>query len=200
MKKTFLLLAVLVLISSQANAQWSIGGKVGVNWSNIDYPGSTKNPSSLTGINIGAITSYQINEKFDIQGELLYSSRGYKEKNFVLDAEDASPKDLTSRYHYIDIPIVIKYSFLSDFNIYAGPQVGITLSNINKVDKERQKDFENKDLQTFDVGLVGGIGYEFTNGMFFDARYLLGLNSISKEVSGFKNRSIQLALGYKFRL
>lgn len=201
MKKTILLLAVFILISSQMKAQWSIGGKAGINWSNINYPGSIENPSFLTGINAGAVTSYQINEKVDIQGELLYSSRGWKEKNFILEAEnEANKKDLTVRYHYIDIPVVIKYFIHSGFNIHAGPQVGIALSQTVKFDNEKQSNSEIGNQRTIDFGLVGGLGYEYPNGIFIDGRYLLGLNSSLKGGSSFQNRSIQLAIGYKFRL
>lgn len=197
MKNIFKLLAAFILISSQANAQWNIGGKIGVNRSNIDYPGSIENPSFRTGINIGFVASYMLSERFDIQGELLYSTRGFKEKALIQTANDPSnAKDLTCRYNYLDIPVVVKYYIHSGFNIHLGPQLGITLSNSVKIDNKKQTDIEFGKLNDYELGLVGGLGYEFPNGLFIDGRYLLGLTS----KHSIENRSIQLALGYKFKL
>lgn len=201
--KILLLLASICLFNTAAYSQWAIGGKIGINGSNIHYPGPLiDNPKLKSGMNLGATATYYFNNWLSGQIELVYSNRGYKEKDFVL--EEASPeeslKDLIVTCHYLDLPLLAKiYPFKCNFNIQVGPQIGFLLSRSIKFDDKKQNQ-DGIDKQPIDFGLVFGAGYEFTQGFFIDARYLLGLNSIYKTGEGFQNRGLQLSIGYKFLL
>jgi opacity protein-like surface antigen len=91
---------------------------------------------------------------------------------------------------YLRIPIMAKYYVADGFNIQAGPSIGFVAGG----------DDEAKELSTStDFGLGFGAGYELSSGLFFDARYNLGLSNIS-DVDGFdaKTTSLNIGLGYRF--
>lgn len=202
MRNVFLLVAILIFGCNQVSAQWSVGGKGGINFSTVNYPGSMDNPSSLIGVNLGFLVDCKVDERLSVGGEfLLYSLRGYKEKDFVIvDVEGGDRKDLTRRLNYVDIPVFVKYYIHSGLNLHAGAQLGIALSQTILYDNKKQKDADLIDHQLFDYGVIFGVGYDFAEGLFLEGRYLLGLNSTIKHGKSFENRSIQLSVGYKFNL
>ncbi|WP_408583014.1 outer membrane beta-barrel protein, partial [Myroides odoratimimus] len=54
-------------------------------------------------------------------------------------------------------------------------------------------------FKSFDFGVNFGAGYELPMGVFFDARYNVGLSKVNKEGSeASKNGVFQLSVGYKF--
>jgi hypothetical protein len=129
---------------------------------------------------------------------------------------------------YIDIPILVKYKFNNGIIITAGPHISILTTSAFKFEGNLTLDllvyqtnsFNNSnttvidttttifieeidkskdDLNTIDVGLIVGIGYEFPFGLGIHARYVTGLTELynNKEDSGFRNSVIQLGVSYK---
>ena len=84
-----------------------------------------------------------------------------------------------------------KYYVAEGFSLQAGPEFAFKIAAENEVTDEFSK--------SLDYGLGIGAGYELTSGLFFDARYNLGLANIS-DVDGFDvgTSSIQIGLGYRF--
>lgn len=54
--------------------------------------------------------------------------------------------------------------------------------------------FESK---SFDFAAVGGLGFNFTENIFAQARYVAGLTDTTKDAE-IKNRVIQVSVGYRF--
>ena len=71
MKKYFLIICI-AFIPVSIQAQWSLGGKAGINWSTINYPWSKLGDHAdyLSGFQGGIIATYQFNNYFDMQAEL----------------------------------------------------------------------------------------------------------------------------------
>lgn len=88
MKKYFLIICI-AFIPVSIQAQWSLGGKAGINWSTINYPWSKLGDHAdyLSGFQGGIIATYQFNNYFDMQAELFYSARGYTDDEFYLTDE-----------------------------------------------------------------------------------------------------------------
>lgn len=198
MKKVILSALVVCAFSFQAQAQkpeLKLGAKVGLNVSSLS---NDDDISAKAGLNIGFVAEYFVTEKFSIQPELLYSSQGGQYKNYEVNLEEftIASKDVKFNLNYINIPIMAKYYVTNGFNIQAGPQVGFLTSA--KFDGEDVK----KNAQKVDFGVNFGLGYEFNAGVFFDARYNLGLSKVNKEkVEGLdntKNGVFQVSVGYKF--
>ena len=113
MKKYFLIICI-AFIPVSIQAQWSLGGKAGINWSTINYPWSKLGDHAdyLSGFQGGIIATYQFNNYFDMQAELFYSARGYTDDEFYLTDESGAviSNTYTCRTHYLDIPVLVKFS------------------------------------------------------------------------------------------
>ncbi len=178
MKKIILTMAAVFAVSF-ANAQdkggssdMKFGVKAGLNNSNFTGDADT---DALTSFYVGALVDFAVSEKFHVQPELLYSMEG----------ADNDEADL----NFIRIPIMAKYYVAEGFSLQAGPEFAFVAGGGAVKDVTKSMDY----------GLGIGAGYELTSGLFFDARYNLGLADIS-DVDGFElgTSSIQVGLGYRF--
>ncbi|MEK6494635.1 porin family protein [Myroides odoratimimus] len=196
MKKITLSLIAVLAISLTANAQKpdvKIGAKTGLNVSNLT---NSDGLSSRTSMHVGAVAEIFITEKFSVQPELLYSAQGAK-SDFAIDGNGNFDFGKTTlKLDYITIPVMAKYYIVKGLNIQAGPQFAF---NVNaKVDSEDVKD----EIKGFEFGVNFGAGYELPMGIFFDARYNVGVTDFAKKIDGVqlksKNGVFQLSVGYKF--
>ena len=187
MKKYFLLICI-AFISVSIQAQWSLGGKAGINWSTINYPWSKLGDHAdyLSGFQGGIIATYQFNNYFDMQAD---------ESGAVIS------NTYTCRTHYLDIPVLVKFFPCNGLNVQFGPQLGIGLSLSDKWKGINNDDYSIYRDSAVDFSLAFGLGYEFNFGVFVDARYTLGLTKTIREVvKGFQGRNISLAVGYRVYL
>ncbi|NNT72078.1 PorT family protein [Flavobacterium sp. IMCC34852] len=182
MKKIILTMAAVFAVSF-ANAQDKGGSsdmKFGVKagYINSNFTGDFDGDAT-SSFYIGGLVDFAISEKFHVQPELVYSMEG---------AKDAA-------LNFIKIPIMAKYYVAEGFNLQAGPQFGFVAGG------DDVKDF----TKSMDYGLGIGAGYELESGLFFDARYNLGLADLNDfpDGSGFEDfklntTSFQIGLGYRF--
>lgn len=191
MKNLFLL--CIILVSSSAFSQsffdrLHFGLKAGGNYS--DFSNADFDTEGFAGFHAGAIVAFDINQKFSVQQEFLFSTQGAKLKGGLSDGKDL-------KLSYVSVPIVLKYKTNFGLYIEAGPQIGILVS-------EDFKEITNNDFaEKMDGGVVGGIGYQFQNGLGIGARYYLGLTDVSKIKfttinTDFQNNMAQVSLFYIF--
>ncbi len=191
--KKLLLTAAAVFAFGFANAQEvKFGVKAGLNMTTItggEFSGGTK-----AGFHIGGLAEIKLTDKFAIQPELLFSTKGSSYAFFGIDVDQ--------NLSYVDMPVMAKYFVIEGLSIEAGPNVGFLVAAELKGDGE---DVDNKDdLKSVDFGLNFGAGYELKNGLMFQARYNIGLADISEEEDGDpytfdeKNAGFSLSVGYKF--
>ncbi len=86
-------------------------------------------------------------------------------------------KDLNSLY----IPIMAKYKVADEFSIQAGPQINYLLEDLPEGE--------------FGLDLAFGVGYNFSEQFFADARYAI---EVSRDIEGFSLNSLQIGVGYRF--
>lgn len=180
MKKIILTMAAVFAVSF-ANAQDKKGGssdmKFGVKagYLNSNFTGDADGGDARSSFYIGGLVDFAVSEKFHVQPELLYSMEGSGETEENLD--------------FIRIPVLAKYYVADSFSLHAGPQFGFVAGGGLVKDLTKSMDY----------GLAIGAGYELESGLFFDARYNLGLANIS-DVDGFDAgmSSINVGLGYRF--
>ena len=232
MKKLLLFAAIAAFTFTTANAQseFRIGFKGGVNFASVggDF---TDNSNGRTSFHIGGLVEIPIMEKLAVQPELMYSSLG----NSNEDSGSESYGGLTYSYKeesdlkldYISIPIMAKYYIIDGLSVEAGPQVSILIKAESEYDysetvsgggetisnSESGTDDVKELFKTLDLGFGIGGSYRLDFGLFFSARYVIGLSNVNDfnnyeiedledfyDGKEFKNTNnvLQLSVGYSF--
>ncbi len=161
------------------------------------------------GLHIGGYVRIPISQTFAFEPGLQYSKKGYSIKgDFQIPVLKYLGINVGAQVqsHYIDIPLVIRANVVSGLNVYAGPQVsylvrstlnaklgvlGISIFNRGFGITER--------FNKVDLGLTGGIGYEFGNGLNIQAGYDYGLSKLDKNDNyQAYNRVVKVSVGYTF--
>lgn len=176
MKKLFVMAILFVAGSTSMNAQGiDFGVKAGANFSKLDGDGI--DGDNLTSFHVGALLELNIFENFSLQPEVMYSSQGTK-----IEDEDI-------KLDYLSVPVLAKFYLISDkLSLEAGPQFSFLVND------DVPETFETK---SFDFAAIGGLGFNVTNNIFVQARYVIGLTDTTKEAE-VTNKVIQLSVGLKF--
>lgn len=182
---------------------------------------SKLNTAFRPGFHFGAFIEYGFNEKIWVEAGVDYAFQGAKLKSVeatvinvsdgsLFASEKANIKNGWVKTQQFNIPLWVKYD-ISGFR----PKVGVNLGFLSKVKENLEIEggpaIENKSLtpdKKFDFGLGFGAEYNLPMGLFFDATFNLGLTKLSNkeknddgtysEGGKFKNRVIQIGVGYKF--
>ena len=192
MKKLFFLTLALctVLVTNAQKSKREEGIKLGIkgglNVANL--MGDVEDVAIRTSIHAGLVAEIIVNDKFSIQPELLYSGQG---------ASETREGGGRIKLDYITLPVLAKFPIAKNLSLETGPQVGFLVSGKNKTNDSNETIPNTK---TIDFGLNAGLNYELNNGVFFQARYNLGLTDIgfygdNKRAS---NSVIQFSIGKLF--
>ncbi|TGE14837.1 porin family protein [Hymenobacter elongatus] len=198
MKRIFLSAMLLVGLAATASAQTpgSIGVKAGFNYSSIE--GKNIDLDYRPGYSAGFFLNAPLTADgaLSVQQEVSYSLKGSKAE------KDGAKEDL--RLGYIEAPLVIRYK-KSNFFVEGGVQAGIlvTTDYTLKFQDETFSTDKSSDLKlnTFDLGYVGGVGYQMGNGFQGGVRYSRSFIRIFNDnalLGGSKaaNSAFQLYVGY----
>jgi hypothetical protein len=181
----------------------SFGIKAGLNFANMGGDNSSGN-SSTTLFGVGGFVAFNIQEKFNIQGELLYNQKGFKMSGTTYGYAYTA----TQTFSYLDINVLAKYNIQVEGNIepfiFAGPNLGILLSSNSHIEvagNSSDNDIKSS-MSGADFGLIIGAGISFkvgTGAILFDVRYDLGLANINatSTVSN-TNQVFSITAGYEF--
>ncbi len=118
----FKVLLILVgLASSQAEAQIDFGVSVGgrSNQAETDIRGATIN--ARTGMNFGVLTIFDINKGFAARSGFFYTQR-YSE------IQNTAAGVVSVDYTYFDIPLTAMYRFNEAAGVFAGPVIAFSQS------------------------------------------------------------------------
>src|SRR3546814_11044215 len=127
MKKTLLIAALTLAVTSGVFAQVNYGLKAGVNLSNMSLSEDVDGwgPGMLTGFNAGVFVNTEVAENFSIQPELLYSTAG----SVIAEEGDDSWKQKLS---YLSLPVLARYQLVEGLRLAVGPRVGLLLSECGR--------------------------------------------------------------------
>ena len=209
MKKQIILTSLLISIGIMAQ-QTHFGVKGGYSLSTIsiksDVGKFSYDPKS--SFYLGALAEQPLNDKFSLQGELLYSIIGgtYKTTSTIVspggDIVEVNVEDKIS-YGALQIPLLGKYNVSENFALTAGLNFGLIVSAKYKTKDLNGLEVENnikKDVNTLDISPLLGLEYNLKNKIFFDARYHFGISNISKiSASNQTINFFQVGIGYKFK-
>lgn len=214
--KAGLLLSDLSIANT--SIQWSDGGTSYLTTGDI-------NTTLKAGFHFGGFIEYGFNDRLFVEGGIDYAFQGAKVKSgetmtvnlstYDVSNEKENPNGTSIRTQQLNIPLWVKYD-IAGFR----PKVGVNLGYLTKIEIKGEGDNQKEETQSlppkkrFDFGLGLGAEYNLPFGLFFDATFNLGLTNLSNEskteldnqgrVSSFrpsaefKNRVIQIGVGYKF--
>jgi hypothetical protein len=220
--KYLIILASVLILGSPLQSQ--VGIKGGLALSDIIFEVEGQIPYLGYGTNslshklpyltyqFGIFNNYNITEKVGLQPELLFVKKGLNySTEFIYDDIKYFVK-----IHYIEIPILLKYSFLKDSKnqlaVLLGPYLSYAINNVHYVDVDNQvKKEKMPNIKKFDWGLSASISYNFTfqqNKLVIDFRTAYGLIDMMEHSDGYvkeyygpdngraRNVNIALTLGY----
>ena len=180
---------ILMLASVQASAQVVWGLKGGANVSTL---GNSVQYKPRLGYHLGTFYSQHIEEQYGWQIGLQYSLQG---------ARDAANTNGRLSYHYLSLPLVMKFYFSGNTFAELGPQVGYLLSA--NYSEEGFKEERTELVKRWDLlGLIG-LGHETDSGASMGLRFGYGfLNTSGGSVGNavvFRNLLFQAYLGIKIK-
>lgn len=199
--KKGLLLAFLNLSFIVGFAQDSGVGIIGgANFTNLSK--STADQTKIS-FHAGTYIKWGISEFFSLQPEILYSVKGAQTKRNPTPIYENNGKLYEQQrivLSYIDVPVLARFNASPGFHFLLGPQISFLVRATNKFSndghfKDSYEIIENKNR--IDIGLVGGLGYEFENGLNFGLRGSFGFVPVFKD-SEIKNSVVQITTGYTF--
>lgn len=181
-----LMLGTVAISNAQDNASnsqsmdISFGVKGGVNFATLN--GDIESPDSRTSFHVGVLAEFPIAEIFSIQAEALYSGQGAE---FNFEGPDGDKAEL--QLDYINVPVLAKFYLFEGFSLEAGPQFSFLVNdeidfNPNSNDGDFATPFRDN-LKTFEVGVVGGVTFQTSMGLFATARYNQGITDIMDDVN-----------------
>jgi len=178
--------------------KYGFGFKAGVNWASQYTPDNQGafEVMRIFGFNAGAYYNYFISRTIALQAEISGSGKGshWKENFYAQDEK----KDILT---YIDLPILLRYQPLGNFNVHIGPQLSY-LARAMQYDYETKIKADIGDFyRKFDIGLVAGVEMNLENHVNFTLRFSHSIISAYKE-GGYNfdsyNNYLQLTAGYRF--
>lgn len=166
MKKLIASTFVLLLVSMQAFAQFSIRPQAGIQFANLSYESIQGELNGKTGISFGV--DAQIGGAFYIQPGLMISPE-------KLEIENVGDIKVTK----LNVPIMAGYRLFEPdggrsfgMRIFAGPNFGF---NINNTISDAITDITADDLKNFQLSAIAGVGFDISI-LFVDLGYKIGLS------------------------
>lgn len=221
MKYKFTLAVISMIIMNSTKAQITYGVQAGAtiaNWKGdalqslndvVDLSNGFVTTKSKTGISIGGYVNIPVTDKISFEPGLQYAQKGYiMQGDLKVDALKFLGVNASAKVeaHYIDIPLVLKAELAKGLSIYAGPQVSYLVKNnlhlnagILGISLYNDRLDITDNFNRVDMGLAGGIGYKFDNGLNIKAGYDYGLSKLDKN-DNFKayNRVAKISVGFSF--
>ncbi len=177
----------LGIINANAQDKFSLGVKVGQNFSNVNSVAVDHNTASYHG---GVSLRFGINEKLGIAPEILLSQTKLETNPSIVDVmgnNNLQPE--TYHLNYLSIPLLVEFKPVNSFAIQAGPQYSILL--------DQKKDGIGNATMAFKSGefaFVGGAKLDL-GGFFLYGRYIVGLQNINELQDQAKWKTTQWQLG-----
>lgn len=222
MKKILLIFVLLLPVFSHSlfaqNSPIKIGLRGGVNitdwrgdamesFSELAEMTTVLKTESLTGFHAGVFLEIPVTDRFSIEPGVFYSQKGLKVSQTLSEGGFLNLKgEISSKLSYIELPVLAKVYITEGLYLTGGPQVAYLASS--KIRAEAGvlgfsigEDFNvDPGFRKFDFGVVGGLGFQFKNGLSISATYDHGLSTLdegSSDVNAF-NRAVKFSLGYVF--
>jgi len=227
---TIPIITILIMFSLFANAQdqaktksnIKIGVLGGINLADIKSNSNQDKKTKVAPV-FGLTAEFPIVKGLSAKIEPVYINKGAK----LMEGEDPMEEpEAELKSTYIDLPVLLKYSFLEGISPYliAGMTLGYQVdTKLDVIFPGLETTIEMKDVtENIELGISFGGGLEVpinSINLFFDCRYTLGVTNMQqtgtvmadvggvqvqvdydKDENGYKNRGIQLLIGVAYSI
>jgi opacity protein-like surface antigen len=183
--------AVFGLATAVQAQETSIGAIAGYNFSKVENAVGSGLGDQYNGFHVGAIAEFKQTDKWSFELAAIYSTEG--ESTTVNDQEQ------TLALTFVNVPLHVKYYISEKFSVHGGPQMGFLLNA--EMQQDGMEDMEIDGAVSSSFALTGGIGYDFSNGLFFKGTFALGVTDIIEDVNFNMDQrpaTAHVSVGYKF--
>ena len=199
MKKKILLITGLFISTISFAQRISFGASAGVSVYNmrgdavnnikqlLDFTNDIVTAKPVTGFYGGGYTNIPLMNNLSVEPGIYYSQKGYEIggsytfKDIEILTANASARLRTS---YIELPVLLKANF-NGLQVFAGPQISyLANAKLNTSASVAGFNLMNKSFDVtnqfnnWDMGVTGGIGYQFANGVRITGAYDRGLSKV----------------------
>ena len=200
MKKFFAALMCMILATGAAMAQKQLtfGPKVGMDLTN--FWGKDLHHGMQFNYQAGVFLEYRFTDKFSLAPEVVFAAQGGKMVASVFYDGASSDTDLFFHFNYINVPVMMKIYATPKLSIDFGPQIGFSVYSKATTKSKQDKTYtrEVAGAKSVDFGLGLGATHNFTDRVFVQGRYTMGMTKVIGDHYDVKNGNIQLAVGYRF--
>ncbi len=221
-KLIFIILVIPFVLSANNDLLNNIGVKAGFNLSSISTDkgnlGKDFNFNDhvgyKNGFNIGFVKTIKLNSNWELQAEILYTSKGYSfyyETKFY-DTPYEVIHNMT--ISYFELPVIFCYNInmLKGLSFYAGGYFSLLIDSYLDIEHsatstndDKLNEISKNGLSGFDSGLIIGGKFKISS-LFFDFRFSRGLVDInlqgtlskSHKQNDTKNKQFSFSIGYFF--
>jgi len=188
-KQIGLLIAIFCLSNLYAQDKFSLGIKLGQNFSSVNDVAVDHNSASY---HAGVSTFFKVTDKIGIAPEFILSQTKLETTPPITSfIGNGALQPETYHLNYLSIPLLCEYRPVKKLAIQAGPQYSILL--------DQKKDGIGNATMAFKNGefaFVGGAKFDL-GGFFLYGRYVVGLQDINelKDQTKWKTTQWQLGIG-----
>ena len=210
MKKLFLVLFASSFMAQTISAQSadsdkrsniSIGIKAGANFSNVyNSEGQAFVADGKFGFAGGGFIMIPIGTYIGLQGEVLFSQKGFKATGNVL----GGTYNFTRTTNFLDVPIYLAIKPAQGFTILLGPQFSYLLSqtdDFGTLTVTQKQEFDNQSIRKNIFGFSGGLDFELSPvvlGVRAGYDFQKNNGDGTSTAPNYKNAWYQATLAYKF--
>lgn len=187
-KRISILLFIIILPGSSAQAQIKFGIKGGLNISKADFSNFQENfkADNMNGFFFGPMVDLNIPiVGLGVDGSLLYSQKGTKFTN------NSNNESVTNKQHAIEIPINLKYSIglgnMASIFVAAGPSFNFNIKSDNigndllSIANKKSDNSSLIDTKNSEVAINLGGGVKLLNHLQIGINYSLPLTNSAKD-------------------
>lgn len=205
MKHLFLIIIFILGSSFSLIAQFNLGVKAGVSFSNVKFSGIDSPSNYRTGLSVGVPISYEINKRVRVGINTEFIQKGYNSES------NGQPDYTQYNNNYVQITPNIDFLVIKELRIGIGLYYAIKIGEYLKVGKDDWIDTRKfKIIKNNDFGISPTIGYSYKN-LHFQLSYQYGMRNIGNikfadsngiVIPGVKmqNKVFEIGLAYLFKI
>ena len=211
--KKLILVGALALCGAINAQETRFGAKAGYSLSMLkaEYDNTTIESDGKSTFYAGVLVEHKLNDQFALQAEVLYSPLGGKYVESESVAGFGYTYEADTKLGTVQVPVMAKYYVTENIALGAGVNFGLILSadqdwsetivspegTVTESGSEDIKD----EVSSLNLAPFIGAEYNLENGLFFDARYNMGVSNLVKDPTDGESMKLsffQVGLGFKF--